>query len=390
MDISFQDSQFLQNPYPVLEKIRATGPVVWNDVEKCWMLTSDALCRKISLDYARFGTWETPQAQMFGPEVFSSVDDRKAHDAVKSIWAVAFRESALEKKADILRSISQRLLDSLVDSIRDGQEHDLFIDFCRKLPPAVFATLMGISAGNCTAIVHWADTIAAAPHDGGNDLASNAWQAAQGARSELTRFMADQVEQRRRAPGDDLISRLVVSDVARTMADDTLIANCLMLIVAGSETTAKLLAKAIYTLALLPDERRKLLNDISLLPRFLEETQRWDPVVQLENRHVHEDTEIAGQPIALGEQLALLIGAANRDPARYEDPARFNLLREPINHLGFGFGIHLCLGISLARIETRIAIEEFLKRFPDYEVTNNVVYRLFYARGPDKLCISVP
>jgi len=389
MDISFQDSRFLQDPYPVLEDIRAAGPVVWNDVEKCWMITSDALCRKVSLDFNRFRTWETPQAQMFGPEVFSSIDDRKTHNAVKNVWAVAFRESVLEERADMLRRIAARLLDPLVDPIRNGEQHDLFIDFCRKLPPAVFATLMGISEENCTAIVQWADIIAAAPHDGGNDQASNAWQAAQTARSELFRFMANQVEQRRRAPGEDLISRLVMSDVAKTMADDTLIANCLMLIVAGSETTAKLLAKAIYTLALLPNERRKLLDNISLLPRFLEEAQRWDPVVQLENRYVHEDVEIEGQHIPRGQQLALLIGGANRDPARYQDPMAFNLLREPVNHLGFGFGIHLCLGISLARIETRIAIEKFLRRFPHYAVTNEVVYRLFYARGPDKLCISV-
>jgi cytochrome P450 len=201
--------------------------------------------------------------------------------------------------------------------------------------------------------------------------------------------MTDQVEQRRRNPGADLISRLVMSDVSKAMSDDTLIANCLMLIVAGSETTAKLLSKAIYTLAILPHERRKLHDDIGLLPRFLEETQRWDPVVQLENRYVNEDAEIEGQPVARGQQLALLIGAANRDPARYRDPTEFNLLREPINHLGFGFGMHLCLGIALARIETRIAVEAFLRRFPDYEVTNEVVYRLFYARGPDRLCISL-
>lgn len=390
MDIGFQDRAFLQDPYPVMEQVRAAGPVVWNGVEQCWMITGDALCRKVSLDFRRFRTWETPQAQMFGPAVFSSIDDRRAHDAVKTVWAVALSAPVIEARAPMIGAIADRLLAPLAAAVRAGESPDFFQHFCRKVPPAVFAELMGISAENCAAIVEWADIIAAAPHDGGTDQGAAAWRMAQSARSELTAFMADQVARRRRAPGDDLISRLVRSDVARTMADDVLIANCLMLVVAGSETTAKLLAKIIHMLARFPEERRRITADITLLPRFMEEAQRWDAVVQLENRYVHEDAEIAGQPVPRGAMLALLTGAANRDPARYRHPDRFDPLREPINHLGFGFGIHLCLGIALARIETRVAIACFLRHFPDYAVTNAVIYRLFYARGPDELRLAVP
>src|SRR5262249_47323881 len=176
--------------------------------------------------------------------------------------------------------------------------------------------------------------------------------------------------ERRRTPGDperDLLTRLIRGEhEGRTLSEDELQQNCIFILNAGHETTTNLIGNALELFLRYPTERRRLIDDPSLMRSAVEEVLRFESSNQLGNRGVARDTTIGGVAMPKGTLVTLCIGAANRDPEPFADPDRFDIARNPTRHLAFGSGIHMCAGMSLARLEGRIAIERFLQRFPHY------------------------
>jgi cytochrome P450 len=205
------------------------------------------------------------------------------------------------------------------------------------------------------------------------------------ATAELNAYIAGQVEDRRRHPTDDLIGKMVSAEFAKTaMTEKEIIASNTQLVFAGNETTAKLMAHALVTLATHPDQRRLLVHDRSLVPQAVEEIHRWQTITQFIDRDVREaDVEIRGVAISRGSVVTPMQGAANRDPDRWDHPSGFDITRPPRQHLGFGFGMHSCIGLNLARLEAQIWLDRLVDKLPDFDLAQDVEYGSnFQLRGP--------
>lgn len=215
------------------------------------------------------------------------------------------------------------------------------------------------------------------------------------AQRELTDYLQTVFEARKREPREDLISLLLTSsEEGRALADDELLGLCFLLLVAGTETTTSALGNAMLLLERHRDARRRLIEDPTLIPSAAEEILRFDSPVQGLSRVTTRDVPIHGQLIPKGARVHLLYAAANRDPRIFDEPDRFDVARTPNNHLAFGFGIHFCLGASLARLELRVGIETLLSRAPDYALDLGGLDRLpsdtnrGFARLPTQLHLS--
>jgi cytochrome P450 len=216
------------------------------------------------------------------------------------------------------------------------------------------------------------------------------WRKAKVAKVELADYLSAQIAHRRTHPGEDLISQIVHSEVGRSLPHEALVANSRQLLFAGNETTAKWLGHSLVVLAQHPDVRRTVIETPARLPAALEEVIRWQPVSMNLPRKVRGgDIEVEGVTIPDGAELAVLLGSANRDEARYERADVFDINRPFKAHLGFGYGMHGCLGVTLARLETEVVISRILARVPDYALAGEVLYSSFSLRGPQVLPIAM-
>jgi cytochrome P450 len=209
------------------------------------------------------------------------------------------------------------------------------------------------------------------------------------AKASLAEYLIAQIEARRARPNGDLICMMANSEIARGLPNAHLVQNVRQLLFAGNESTAKWLAQIFLTYAQRDDVRRELIADPSLVPAANDEVMRWAGVVGTGLRRVTEPTQLAGVAMQPGQDVTVLIAAANRDPARYADPDRFDIHRPHQPNLGFGVGLHFCLGINLAKLEVERVVNAFLARMPDYVVTAPVTYSTLAMRGPHPLIIAL-
>jgi cytochrome P450 len=202
---------------------------------------------------------------------------------------------------------------------------------------------------------------------------------------QLREYFRAAVVQRRAKPENDLLSLLIhAEDDGHKLDDEELLANAHLLMVAGHETTTNLIANGLHAMLRHPDQFQKLRADPTLVPSAVEESLRYESPVQFLTRLIKKDMTIAGKPFRPGQSIDVVLGAANRDPAQFPDPDRFDVTRSPNKHLAFGGGAHFCLGTFLARLEGAVAFETLLRRFPNMELApTTVTYREnFNLRGP--------
>lgn len=391
MDIDLFGPETVQNPWPAVDAVIAAGPVVRNDRVGTWMIASDRLCRKVFLNTERFTLEGAIGTTVFGPEAFITIDDKKRHDALRGIWAVAFQRASLEPLRAVIGAIADRMIDAVEERLKDGATIDAEHELCRDLPAYVIAHMLGVPPEMRPSIVKWSDDIGHAVGLPNNTPHTDpVWLAAKEAKQQLADYMLSQIEHRRKHPGDDLISQIVHSDVGRTLSDEALIANSRQLLFAGNETTAKWLGHSLVTLAKFPEVRDEIAADRALVPQALEEIMRWEPVNMSLPRLVRGgDVEVEGVTIPDGAELMVLVGAAGHDPARYEDPKKFDIHREYKAHMGFGFGLHSCLGVTLARLEAEVVLNRVLDRIPNFAVVGPVSYNAFAFRGPTTIPLAL-
>ncbi|MFL6603446.1 MAG: cytochrome P450 [Steroidobacteraceae bacterium] len=391
MNVDFFCREIARDPYPILEEIRAQGPIVWNDLMKTWMVTSDALCRKIMLAFSKFTHEGTIGEQLFGMDAIICMTDKERHDRLRAVWSVAFQPSTLERNlSSMIRQCAAGLLAPVEERLRAGEVVEVFRKFCRDIPAYVIAEMLGMPANMRKSLVEWSDAMAEEASAAGDPLAPQ-FIASENAKAAFAQYLQEQIRERRRNPGPDLISQIVQSDIGKTLSTVELMQNCRQLLFAGNETTARWLSNSIVVLGKCPDVRRYVVENPSRLPAVLEEIMRWDPNVQADPRMTSGETvEMGGVELRDGQHLYLLFGAANRDPARHENPAVFDVHRQQKGHLGFGFGMHNCLGQSLARLEAAITIGLFLERIPDYEFAGEIDYGAsFLVRGPQTVPLAL-
>jgi cytochrome P450 len=390
MDIDFSAPEMAADPWPVLRRIREAGPLVWNE-RGHWMSAHDEVCRDVFNRPAELGQEGTITA-LFGPEAVISIDDKLRHDALRGVWMTAFTRQALEALASTIHRFCEEMLDKAEDDLRAEGSAEMMARLCSPLPACVTAHMMGVSKEMLPALIEWSDDMGNAtsggfPIDYDNDPA---WLAAERAKAKLAEFLRDQVKYRRAHPSDDLISQLVHSDLGKTLPDEALMVNTRQLLFAGNETTAKWLGRLIVLLARDPALRRELARQPGLMPQALNEFIRWEPVVHTLVRTArHDGVVVADVALKKGAEVVLLIGGANRDPARYADPERLDIHRERNANLAFGYGMHSCLGVTLSQLEARVALTALLVRFPEFQVREPIEYSAFTLRGPRSVRISI-
>ena len=277
--------------------------------------------------------------------------DEPEHRAVRTLVASSFRSKVLARWEEELVAL---VVNELIDTFVDEGRTDLVRSVTFNFPVQVIARILGLPRQDYPAFQRWALEL--------TSVAAN-WERGVAASAALRDYFADVMAERRAAPGDDLISDLVRAEVDGTQLTDEEIFSFLRLILpAGVETTYRASGSLLF--ALLQDRAQfdALYADRSLFPQAFEEVVRWEPPVTVILRRATRATELAGVPIEEGADLALLIGAANRDERKYADPDRYDMFREQRQHVGFGFGVHVCLGMHLARMESRIAINTLLDR----------------------------
>lgn len=382
LDIDLYSPEILADPWPTLQRIREAGPIVWNS-RGYWMTACDRVCRRILARPPEIGQ-DGMISAFFGEEAFISIDDKARHHALRNVWAPSFSRQSVQKLAAFVRQIANRMLDDLEREGGSGAPVDLMAGLARPLPAYVIAHMMGVSKAMIPKVVEWSDLMGDAtsggfPIDYDNDPH---WLAGERAKKELAAFLIGQFEHRRTSPGDDLISRLVHSDIGKTLSDQAMVVNTRQLLFAGNETTAKWLGHIFETLSRFPDVRQELNADRRLLPAALEEVMRWQGVTQVLPRGVKGcDVVVEGVALANGAEILLLPGGAGRDPVRWDNADAFDIHRDPKPHLGFGLGLHSCLGAVLARMEALQVTSVLLDRYPDFQIQTPIAYGNFSLRG---------
>ena len=211
------------------------------------------------------------------------------------------------------------------------------------------------------------------------------------ASDEMNSYLTEMIEQRRTTPTDDLLSQLLAAEVdGERLTQPEILGFFQLLIIAGQETTTNLINNAVLSLLENPDQLARLRAEPSLLPSAIEEVLRYRSPLQWVMRTPRRDTEIGGQVIPAGKLILVMVGSANHDPKQFAEPDRFDIARDPNPHVAFGHGIHSCLGAALARLETRIALAEFLERFSEFELASDEPWqprRALHVHGPTHLPI---
>jgi cytochrome P450 len=283
--------------------------------------------------------------------------DEPEHRLTRALVAGSFRSKVLERWEEELVAL---VVNELVDSFVDRGRSDLVRDITFNFPAQVIARILGLPRSDYPRFQRWAIEI--------TSVAAN-WERGVAASSALRDYFAEVMAERRTSPGDDLISDLVRAEIdGERLSDEEIYSFLRLVLPAGVETTYRASGSLLF--ALLSDRAQfdALYADRSLYPQAFEETVRWEPPVTVILRRATRDTELAGVKVDEGADVALMIGAANRDERKYADPDRFDMFRESRQHVGFGFGVHVCLGMHLARMESRVAINTLFDRLGPFRL----------------------
>ncbi|WP_454792241.1 cytochrome P450 [Mycolicibacterium lutetiense] len=372
------DYDFHEDPYPYYRRLRDEAPLYRNDERKFWALSrhkdvvagfrnSVALSNKHGVALDPISRNDEAHRVMS----FLALDD-PAHLRLRTLVSKGFTPRRIRELEGRVTEIAVQHLDEALENGSSGSI-DFVDDFAGKLPMDVISELMGVPEEDRVRIRALADGVMHR-EDGVADVPDSAIAAS----GELLVYYADMVKQRRKALSDDLTSALVEAEIdGDKLTDDEIMAFLFLMVVAGNETTTKLLANAAYWGFKNPDQLAPVFDDHDLVSPWIEETLRYDASSQILARAVVEDMTFYDTTVPAGDVLVLLIGAANRDERAFERPDHYQIGRDIGSKLvSFGSGAHFCLGAHLARMEARVALTELFKRIRGYEVDESAAVRV--------------
>ena len=379
---------FIADPYPVLASLRATGPVLWHEPMGSWLATTHDAVSQVMRNrvFGRLWTdWE-PASQM---EPFNALhrhqmmeNEPPTHTRLRRLVAAAFGRGHVERMRPRIEQLAAAMVGEL------GESFDLLGDYAEPMPVFVIADLLGVPREDHVALRDWSQAIVHMYEPGVGALTKAAAIQASTAFSDYVRGV---VELRRSSPGDDLISDLISArDEGSKLSDDELVASVVLLLNAGHEASVNVFGNGFHTLLQHPDQMARITGGEVSIEAALEELIRYDAPLQLFERTATADVEVSGQLIRSGERIACLMGSANRDPDVFTDPDTFDVGRDPNPHVGFGMGLHFCLGAPLARLELQISISTLLDRFPALQLSGEAPRRpTWVLRGYEKIPVKV-
>jgi cytochrome P450 len=359
-----------EDPYPVYRRLRDEAPAYFNEKRRFWALSRYDDVRAATNDWRTFtssqGITIEPLRRGIEPHIIEM--DPPRHTQLRALVSRAFTPARMARLEEPIRARTRALVSSFADTGRV----DLIGDFAALLPMAVISEMLGVPASDQDPLRHAADALLHREPD--SDQLTRA--GIEGATT-LYGYFDGLIRDRRQRPGDDLLSALIAAEEqGHALTHPELLGFCFLLIIAGNETTTKLIGNAAYLLAENPDQRRAIVRDPTLIAGAVEETLRYDGSTQAMARCLTRDLELHGEHMQAGTKVLLLYGSANRDERHWPDTDRFDLRRETAGHVAFGHGIHHCLGAALARLETRITLEELLPVLGEYEVDKDRTRRV--------------
>lgn len=342
------------NPFPWYKMMRAQEPVSLNYGRGGWGVFRYADVQEVLSNYAVYSSQFSGDAPLHEsmPIAASMIStDPPRHRQLRSLVTQAFTPRAIEALTPRIGAIVGELLDTALP----GGQLDAIHDLGEPLPVIVIAEMLGIPTEDRARFKLWSDAIVS--------LAGGAEMSGFAAQREMVSYFMNIIEQRRREPGDDLISGLLQAEIGgERLALPELLGFCALLLVAGNETTTNLIGNALLCFAERPELWERLRAEPALLPQAVEEVIRFRSPVQAMFRVTTREVELGGKRLGSGASVVAYIGSGNHDESYFERPDEFNLDRQPNRHLGFGHGIHYCLGAPLARLEGRIALAALLER----------------------------
>jgi len=399
-DINFLSPEVWGDPHPYFDELRESDPVSWNTWWNGWVFTRfedvDYLLRRsenLSANtVAPARAQASPEQLRLRETTFRILgswlvlNDAPVHTRLRKLVNKAFTPAMVAR----LKPGIEEKATELLDAMENKESPDIIADYSHPLTLSVISRMLGIPPEDEMDVAEWGAAITPLVLDGRENKQRR--EVAEAVLLKMEQYFGGLLKERRATPGDDLISELVLAEDGGALLSETeIIATCILLIFAGQETTTGLIANAVLALGENPEEQIKLAQNPDLMRGAIEELLRFCGVAFAISRVATADFEIGGQTVNAGDKLLLAIGAANRDPARFEDPHKLDITRDTSGHLAFSGGAHYCLGGPLARVEASIAIRALLERFPDVKPQQqDIEWRgVIVAREPVALLVDL-
>jgi cytochrome P450 len=379
---NLQRPELRADPYPFYAQIQAQDPVHWDEALGFWVVTRYTDVAAVFND-KRFSRAEglmkgfkrLPESEQATAkpvdEAFSKMmtyADPPYHTQLRGLVNKAFTPRVVEH----IRPHIQQIVDHLLNAAQAKGQMDIIRDLAHPLPIIVISEMLGLAVEERQRFKGWSDDLFATL--GIVRRAPNLMEKAGQSLAEMTTYITALSKERSLQPREDLLTGLVTAvDEGNRLTQEELVANVGLLLAAGHETTTNLIGNGLLALLRNPDQMNKLRDNSTLIEGAVEEMLRYDNPVQIVYRSATEDVELDGKHISQGQLVNLMLGAANRDPAHFSEPDRFDITRNEGRHVGLGLGIHFCLGAALARLEGQLAFTTLLRRFPDLRLATDTL-----------------
>ncbi|HYT10017.1 MAG TPA: cytochrome P450 [Mycobacteriales bacterium] len=387
-------SALVSNPYPLFAAMRASTPVLWHDGLGMFLTfrhaDADAVLRDRRLGRVWRMRWPEESLPAYALLHLHSMleNEPPVHTRLRRLVAGAFGRGHVERMRRRIAAIASGLADAVADAGADGSVVDLLPPYAEPLPVAVIADLLGVPPSDRGLLRPWSNAIVKMYEYG---VTGEQRATAERAAAEYVAYVRSLIAWRRREPGEDLLSSLIATRDAdgSRLTEDELVATAVLLQMAGHEASVNVVGNGVLALLRWPGELARLRADPALVPTAVEELIRYDSPLQLFERTAVSDAVIGDVPILAGAKVAALLGAANRDPDVFAEPDRLDVGRADNPHIGFGAGIHYCLGAPLARVELQVSLATLLTRFPRLALAGEPTRRPeFVIRGLSSLPVT--
>jgi cytochrome P450 len=366
------DPEVLANPYPLYCRLRTEDPVHWDPFLHAWVVTRYSDVVRVLHDFSADRTPTPEQLERMNLSALSPIAavmvkqmlflDAPAHTRLRSLASSAFTPARVK----VLRSHIQQIADKLIDAAadRDSGQMDIIADFAEPLPAIVTAEMLGVPTSDHRTLKNWtadfAEMLGNFQHN--PDHVPKVLRAV----DEMLEYFRERVRELRVHPREGLINSLLTAEInGDRLTEEEVIANSIVTMVGGQETTTNLIGNGLLTLLRHPAEMQRLRGDSALIPSAVEELLRYESPSQHTARLARGDLELGGRKIKKRQAVIAVMGAGNRDPERFPDPDRVDLARSDNRHLAFGWAAHFCFGAALARIEGQVSFETILRRMPN-------------------------
>jgi cytochrome P450 len=358
-----------EDPYPTYERLREEAPLYRNEELGFWALSRHADVSAAFRDHGSYSSANgvSVEPSAWGPHAYKTMSflalDPPRHTRMRSLVSKGFTPRRVKEMGDGILRLTRRYMEPLLEKGAKG-EADFVADFAGLLPMDVISEMMGVPEPDRAEVRRLADLVVHRD-DGLTDVPPAGMEAA----LVLAGYYEEMLAERKRKRRDDLTSALLDAEIdGDRLEDREIIAFLFLMVVAGNETTTKLLANALYWGRRNPDQVAKPFQDAARVDDWIEETLRYDTSSQMLARTVVQDQELHGRTVPAGDRMLLLVGSANRDPRVFERPDAYDLDRDTSQIVSFGGGRHFCLGANLARLEARIALGELVRNVASYDV----------------------